>query len=292
MKKTICILLCLPVILFAGCDNSPKIYSHGEVQKDSSDVWLLRKNGRKVNGIVESHAQHFFLNKPCLHRVDVIDGVDVGFKDYIDDECIGYMEYSNGQDTGTYYGKQGNNTYAMSMKDGIPDGICEVFDSDGKQIREIVFENGNPIKTYEFDSKGDKIIPVEEKLELVAYETGFYESVNYNSNEILYCPIVIMKFKNISESPITSHSQDDWIKVTATFLDKDEEWSTTFKYLVGPGDSPMSPGISRQCYLMSSRGYVSYRGIGSTNISCQLFINDKPFKTIQIANRISKTNVM
>lgn len=286
MRKVIYITLCLSALLIAGCDRAPQIYSYNEVEKDSTDVWTLRKNGKKVNGIVERHTKHFLLNRPCVQRIDVVGGIDVGFKDYIDDECIGSAEYADNGETGTYYGEQGYNTYTVALKDGIPDGICEVFDSDGKQIREIVFEKGELVKTYEFDSEGDKIIPIEERLELVAYDTGFYESVNYNRNEVLYCPIVIMKFKNISDSPI----KDGYDKINATFLSENEVWDSGFTYLIGLGDPPMSPGIMRQFHIESSVGYLSYNAIGNANIVCQLFINDKPFKTIRVENKVVRTN--
>lgn len=288
MKKLIYIVLCLLAILSVSCNSSPKIYPYDEVQKDSSGVWVFKKNGKKVNGIVERNTKHLIFNEPIVHHIDIVDGISVGSKDYFDDECIGHIEYENGQITGTYYGIRGNKTYTLTLKDGKADGLYKVFEPSGKQIYEAVFEDGISVKSYDFDSNGNKIIPIEEKLELVAYRTGFFESVDSRYNELLYCPIVIMKFKNISDLPI----DDKDIKITATFLNNDEEWSSDHKYLIGYSDSPLSPGISKQCYLLSSVGYTSFYSIGSANIECQLFINGKPYKTVKISNELRTSNRM
>ena len=96
-----------------------------------------------------------------------------------------------------------------------------------------------------------------------------------------------MKFKNISDTPIDNSER---VKITATFINKDEEWSTNNTYLIGYSDSSLSPGISRQCYIRSSVGYTSYYSINQADISCQLSINDKPFKTIKIANEFRSSN--
>ena len=286
MKNLIYIVLCLSVILTASCDNSPKIYSPEEIQTDSTGVRILKKNGKKVNGIVERQTTNF-LNQAIVRQTKFVDGVGVEIRDYINGECIGHIEYSNSQITGTFYGKTGDKTYTMSMKDGKADGLYQVFDPSGKQVYEAVYEDGKPVKTYDFDSNGNKIIPIEEQIDLIAYRTGFYESIDARYNEVLYCPIVIMKFKNISDTPIDNSER---VKITATFINKDEEWSTDNTYLIGYSDSPLSPGISRQCYIMSSVGYTSYYSINQADISCQLSINDKPFKTIKIANEFRSSN--
>lgn len=289
MKNLIYIVLCLSVILTASCNDSPKIYSYDEVQRDSSGVFIFKKNGKIVNGILERHIDHFFLKEPSVRHIKVVDGLGVGIKDYINDECVGHIEYANSEMTGTYYGKIGNKTYTMALKDGMADGLYQVFDPSGKQVYEAVFKDGKPVKTYDFDSNGNKIIPIEEKLDLIAYKTGFYEYVNYNHNTIVYCPIVIMKFKNISDMPI---NDDESVKITATFIENDEELSSGNEYLIGYNDPPLSPGVSRQCSIMSTVGPTSYNGIYNANISCQLAINGKPYKTIKIANEIRPTNRM
>lgn len=288
MKNLIYIVLCLSVILTASCNNSPKIYSPEEIQTDSTGVRILKKNGKKVNGIVERQTTNF-LNQAIVRQTKFVDGVGVEIRDYINGECVGHIEYSNNQITGTFYGKTGDKTYTMSMKDGKADGLYQVFDPSGKQVYEAVFEDGKPVKTYDFDSNGNKIIPIEEKLDLVAYKTGFYEYVNYNHNTIVYCPIVIMKFKNISDMPI---NDDESVKITATFIENDEELASGNEYLIGYNDPPLSPGVSRQCSIMSTVGPTSYNSIYNANISCQLAINGKPYKTIKIANEIRPTNRM
>lgn len=288
MKNLIYIVLCLSVILTDSCSHSLKIYSPEEIQTDSTGVRILRKNGKRVNGIVEQQTTNF-LNEAIVRHTKFVDGIGVEIRDYIDDECVGHIEYANNQISGTYYGKYENNPYTMSMKDGMADGPCKLFGPNGKQIYEIIFENGNRVKTYDFDSNGNKIIPIEEKLDLVAYQTGFYEYVNYNYNDILYCPIVIMKFKNISDMPIDN---DESVKITAVFVENEEELSSGNTYLIGYSDPPLSPGVSRQCHIMSSVGRTSYYGIYNANISCQLSINGKPFKTIKIANELRPSNRM
>ena len=288
MKNLIYIVLCLSVILTDSCSHSLKIYSPEEIQTDSTGVRILRKNGKRVNGIVEQQTTNF-LNEAIVRHTKFVDGIGVEIRDYIDDECVGHIEYTNNQISGTYYGKYEDNSYTMSMKDGMADGPCKLFGPNGKQIYEIIFEDGNRIKTYDFDSNGNKIIPIDEQIDLIAYRTGFYERIDARYNEVLYCPIVIMKFKNISDTPIDNSER---VKITATFINKDEEWSTDNTYLIGYSDSPLSPGISRQCYVMSSVGYTSYYSINQANISCQLSINDKPFKTIKIANEFRSSNRM
>ena len=65
-----------------------------------------------------------------------------------------------------------------------------------------------------------QIYSVLDSLELVDYETGYYEYINRNSNILLYQPQIILKFKNKSSIPIKGN-----VEISAIFIKGDEEWS-------------------------------------------------------------------
>lgn len=133
----------------------------------------------------------------------------------------------------------------------------------------------------------EKAISAIEQLELVEYKTGFYEYRDRDHYELLYQPIVIMKWKNISDEPLVES-----IKMKAVFIDnkKDEEWSNTSRYFHDYSDAPLQAGLSRQLDITSSVGFTSYLGIENANISCQIFINDQFYKTVKIKNEYVSSN--
>ena len=131
-------------------------------------------------------------------------------------------------------------------------------------------------------------IPVIQRLELMELRTGYYRSESPFSNQILFCPIVIMQWRNKSETPL-----DERVEIKAVFINKEknEEWSnesTIFQYSSGIG-TPLSPGISRQVFVQSDVGYRNQWGLNE-NIECQLYINGTFFRTVKIENAVLHSN--
>ena len=166
-------------------------------------------------------------------------------------------------------------------------GIDKFYLENGIQAKETIFENGIKTKEYEFDESGNKIIPAIDKLELSAYETGFYEYKDFNSYELLYQPIVIMKWKNISNESIKEQ-----IEIEAIFINntKKEELGKTSSYFQGYSDAPLQIGLSRQSYLKCDVGFTHAYGIYNADISCQIIINKILYKTVKIKNDILTSN--
>ena len=116
---------------------------------------------------------------------------------------------------------------------------------------------------------------------MVEYKTGFYEHRNYNYGQILYQPMVIMKWKNISNEPVTER-----IEIEGVFIDnkKEEEWSKGSDYFQSSSGTPLQVGLSRQSSLQSSVGWTSYNAISGSDVSCQIFINKQLYRTVKINN--------
>ena len=80
---------------------------------------------------------------------------------------------------------------------------------DGTQ-RSIKQDNTN-VESYQVNKKS-----IIDKLELVECKTGFYANYDNNRGIISSCqPIVIMKFKNISNEPL-----NEGIEIEGVFIDK------------------------------------------------------------------------
>jgi hypothetical protein len=123
------------------------------------------------------------------------------------------------------------------------------------------------------------------RIKLVEYKTGYYEYKDVNALQVLYQPMIIMKWKNISNAPI-----EESVEVKGVFISKGEEWGTDFSYLQSSSDAPLQPSIIRQCYINSNVGYTSVYSIYDSDISCQIYINDQLYQTFKIKNQHLTSN--
>ena len=176
---------------------------------DSTKVYTFKDDNKRVTGTVIFYeldpktAKKF---KQSLREVKDGKRIKKGY-DYFPSGSIGaeYPYDANGLIAGTvkYFYENGQVYSTVEFKDNKEQGISKEFREDGTQAKEIVFELGKKIKEYDFDDNGKKIIPAIERLELIKYETGFYEFKDFNSYQLLYQPMVIMKWKNISDEPLS-----------------------------------------------------------------------------------------
>jgi len=260
---------------------------------DSTNFYTFKDDNAKVTGMVILYeldpltAKKF---KRAIREVKEGKRVKKGF-DYFSNGSVNaeYNYDTNGLISGSvkvFYpnGKVASSTEYKANKEN---GLAKEFREDGTQIKETLFESGLKLKKYDFDDNGEKIIPGIEKLDLVEYKTGFYESVNYNRNEVFYLPMVIMKLKNTSDQALNER-----IEIEAIFINnsKGEEWSKSSNYFQGYSDAPLQPGISRQCALESDVGYFNLGGIYGANISCQILINKQLYKKVKIKNNLLTAN--
>jgi len=125
------------------------------------------------------------------------------------------------------------------------------------------------------------------KIELVAMKTGYYEYKDLNSLQVLYQPMVILKFKNISNNQLSER-----IEMKAVFIRNDEEKSNVSKYFQSSFVSPLQSGLSRQIYLQSSVGWTSYASIEKSDYICQIYIDNELYKTVNITNRLLTFNLI
>lgn len=181
----------------------------------------------------------------------------------------------------------GNLAALIEYRGNQMNGLRKDFRINGIQSKETIYEAGKKIKEYDFDESGNKIIPAIERLELLEYRTGFYEYKDLNSYELLYQPMVIMRWKNISAEPVS-----DRIEIEGVFIDnkKGEEWGKASSYFQGSSDIPLQAGLSRQASMQSSVGFTSFYGISGADISCQIFINKQLYRTVKIDNEFLASN--
>lgn len=281
-------------VIMASCGNSnsgnsamEKIISDNEIS-DSAGVYTYAASKEKVTGTLENKIQ--FLDRMIVRQLKISDGIAVELKDFdLNLNPIGKCTLKDGKLNGEYEGYDDKGRlFLCTLVDGTVDGLYKLYNSDGIQIKEVQYAQGKKIKSYDFDANGEKIIPAEDCLELVGYKTGYYESVNYNRNQVLYQPMVIFKFKNITDKPL-----DKEVKLTCVFIKDNEEWSEDFTYFQDKySDTPLSPNMSRQCYMRSSVGWTNSWSIGSSDVTCEIQMNGKPYKTLKIANQLLTSNMM
>jgi hypothetical protein len=279
-------------LLMTGCNLINSDIDGEKVNvDDSTKVYTYKDNGNMVTGTVVFYeldprtAKKF---KQAIREVKEGKRINKGYDYYPDGSIKAEYTYDpNGLITGTvklfYHNGQIYST--TEFKDNKECGISKVFRDDGKQAKELVFEIGKIIKEYDFDDNGKKIIPAIERLELVEYKSGFYEYRDMIHFQLLYQPMVIMKWKNISDEPITER-----IEIEGIFISKSEEWAKTSDYFQGYSDPPLQAGISRQSALQSSVGYTNAYGIYNANITCQIIINKQLYKTVKINNEFLTSN--
>jgi len=256
---------------------------------DSTKVITFKNNGERVTGkVVYLMTIDSLTGKKVKSELEVKNGLITELKTYYPNgdllmEGTGKNGKLNGISKEFYEG--GNIRAATEYKDGYISGRRIEYRQNGKIYKEMFFENDSLIKEYAYSEDGKKIIPITEKIELVKMETGFYKNVDVLSLQVLYQPIVLMSWKNISGEPIT-----ETIEMEGVFLKEDEEWSKDSDYFQGYSDSPLQPSITRQANLKSHVGYTSSYGVSKTTIYCQIFINKEPFKKVKINNKVLYTN--
>lgn len=259
---------------------------------DNTKIYTFKENGEVVTGKVAFYELDPKTGKKYKGSERIVKQgkrVGTGIDYFPDGSVANEFPYSDGLINGTtkeYY--DNGQLYAVTeYKDNKENGTRKEYKDNGIQLKEIVFESGTKIREYDFDKSGKKIIPAIERLDLVEYETGFYEYVNYNSNQVLYQPLVIMKWKNKSDQPIEEITQMEGIFINNS---KNEEMDKAMDFFQGYSDPPLQPNLSRQCALQSSVGYTSAYGIYNADISCQIIINKQLFKTVKIKNEFLTTN--
>jgi len=290
MRKFITFLCVILGITLTSCNSN--IDGEKVNVDDTTKIYTYKDNGNLVSGAVvfyELDPKTAKKYKLSIREVREGKRINKGYDYYPNGAILAEYQYDEkGLVTGTakYFFENGQLGATSEFKDNKQNGIMKEFDSNGNQTKEISFEAGEKVKEYDFEN-GKKIIPAIEKLELVEYKTGFYEYKDLTHYQLLYQPMVIMKWKNISSEPL-----DESIKIEGVFIDdkKGEEWSKSTDYFQGYSDTPLQVGLSRQSSLQSSVGFTSYWGIQGANISCQILINGQLYKTVKIKNEYLSSN--
>ncbi len=159
---------------------------------------------------------------------------------------------------------------------------------DGKQVQEIIYDlEGYPKKGYYFDENGDKIIPAIDKLKEIACETGFYRYYDKDEREFRYVPMVILKMKNITQKPLEGK-----VILKGIFIQNGEELSTNYTFFQKETDNSLRPELARQANIQSN---VSWGGISrnkKNEVKCQIYIDENPYRTIEIKNKVLTSNMI
>lgn len=146
--------------------------------------------------------------------------------------------------------------------------------------------NEEELESQQQSISQQQIYSVLDSLELVDYETGYYEYININSNILLYQPQIILKFKNKSSIPIKGN-----VEISAIFIKGDEEWSNESSYFQSKyTDEPLQPGLARQTALQSSVGWTNFMAIRNSNVSVRILMNGILYKTFPIDNILMTSN--
>lgn len=299
------------VIVCCNCNSENKILKSEDIMRDSSNLYVFKSNQKKATGILKTQIQESYHVDEITRETIIKKGKAFVIMDYDRDHTlIGTCDLKDGKLEGEYkmFYPNGKIKTKFYMENGKPSGLLQSYDETGRldteknykdgllhgvakfyrngmQVEEIVYENGNEVKSYKFDRKGNKIIPITEYLEVVEYKTGYYEYVDYNHGQIIYQPIVILKIKNVSNKPL-----NESIKITAVFIADDEEWSNESVYFQSSFDTPLQPNISRQTSVKSNVGWTNFLGIGKKNVVCKMMINGDAFQTFKITNKLVTSN--
>jgi len=204
--------------------------------------------------------------------------------------------YSNNMKNGTLtnYYDNGRIRYVETYKDDILLTKVEYNYSTGKPSREYIYKDGFLFEEKDLSEKRvrsepqTQTIPLTNRLSLIEFKTGYIETIDvFNSGQPLYTPIVIMRWKNISNDSIS-----EIVRVRGVFIDnkKNEEINMSSAFLQSPSDVPLQKNITRQLDVRSSTGFINVLGIRSGDISCQLFLNDTFIRTVKIDNILLQTN--
>ena len=158
----------------------------------------------------------------------------------------------------------------------------------GKQVMEVIYNlAGQFLRGYDIDDNGNKIIPVIEKLEVVACETGFYRKIDYEKRKVRYVPMVILKIKNITSEKLLEN-----VVVSGIFVQNDEELSENYSYLQNKYDSPLRSGVARQVDISCDVSWTGIDKLKEGEVKCQVFIDGNPYKIVDIKNKILTSNMI
>lgn len=299
------------IVACCNCNSGNRILKNEDIMQDSSNFYVFKSDRKKATGILKTQIQESYHVDEVTRETTIEEGKASVIMDYDKNHSlIGTCDLKDGKLEGEYkmFYPNGRLKTEFYMQYGKPNGLLRSYDEygqleaeknykngflhgiakfyrNGMQVEEIVYENGNEVKSYKFDSSGNKIIPITECLEVVEYKTGYYEYVDYNHGQVLYQPIVILKIKNVSNKPLK-----ETIKITAVFITDDEEWSNESVYFQSSFDTPLQPNISRQISVKSSVGWTNFGGIGGENVVCKMMVNGDVFQTFKIINKLVISN--
>jgi len=291
MIKTVIKLIGIALLMTACNLINSDIDGENVNVNDSTKVYTFKDNGEKVTGTVifyELNPKTAKKFKKSHREVKEGKRVNKGYEYYPNGSINAELPFdNNGLITGIvkYFYENGQLAATVEFKSDKVNGLSKEYNGKGIQSKEIVFDKGVKVKEYDFDNNGKKIIPAIEKLELVKYRTGFYEHRDLVHYELLYQPMVIMKWKNISNEPLSES-----VTIEGIFISGGEEWSKDTDYFQGYSDSPLQPNLARQTSIKSSVGYTSYYSVSNAKVTCQIFINQKLYKTIKISNKHLASN--
>ena len=224
---------------------------------DKTKIYTFKDNKTKVSGTVvfyDIDPKTTKKYKSSLREIKDGKRINKGF-DYFSSGAIqAEMIYDqNGLLTGTVktFYENGSIWETEEYKNNHQDGVYKEYKENGIQSKEILYKNDIKIKEYTFDENGNKIIPAIDKLELVTYKTGFFKYIDFNSNQLLYEPMVIMKWKNKSDQAITEE-----VKIEGVFINNSnkEEMSQASDYFQNDSEVPLQQNLSRQSVLQSNVG--------------------------------------
>lgn len=300
-------------LVFSACTLSERIINADEVVMDStSNILLFRMNKERITGVVVGKCRNEWLEATIQRKTVVEDGVIKEVTDYYQSGELFLKRLDNGHRI-QFYSMGGLLMTTILRDQTYQDSIRFLYDSNGRWKTQVLFDwekkektikeykrgvqyketvyttegegMGEVIRSYDFDDDGNKIIPDIEKLELLTYKTGFYRHVDYNQEQVLFQPMVLMKWKNISGEALTNK-----IEITGVFISGSEEWSTDDTYFQTSYSTPLQSGLTRQAAVTSSVGYRSVAGIVGASITCQIYINKQLYKTIRIQNKQLHSN--
>jgi len=279
------LLLSISLVLVISCNSIDKeIKSEDVIFLNDSNTFVLKKNQKLATGIIVYKKLNANNEEYLESKKRVYNGKLSGFSyEYFNNGNVkAEMFYKEGKldSISKHYSFEGVLEIEEYYKNGLKDSISKTFGKNGIQKKEKYYKNGIEIKSYDFDKNGVKIIPVIEKLELLAIETGFTKYTDFNSFQFLYTPTVITKWKNITNEVI-----DETMEIEVVFTSKEEQIGSGSEFLIASFKTPLNPGISIQSSINAGVGYSNYNSIFNADVECTIYVNDLLYKKIDINNK-------
>lgn len=250
-----------------------------EVCEDTIIVKVIVENG------VINQINHYYLDgslfRNCIKDKQKIDS-------YWQSGKLWTTDYLNkdGQDSIRYFYESDGSVSIIKLTDLVKKEYTIKEFENGLQSKEYIFnENHEVIKSYDFDEYGHKIIPEIDKLELVEYQSGFYRYTDYNKDQVLYRPMVLMKWKNVSAEALSN-----FIRIEGVFISGSEELSKDSDLFQSMSGAPLESGFTRQASFKCSVGFVNPLRINGADVKCHIYINKQLYKTIKIENKFLSSN--